>query len=211
FFLLIGLIIVLTVITTAIVLSWKRMRAVRLLNEVKTQRWSTVNFARAKAISEGYGGHPGTFGRNGMPCIPSDCRFDIEISNFPLDYLRVAPKPVFDVSIHVQDGGVDAVSTSLLSIVTLGSPPEQAPIGAHVGEEIKQKNPTVPGYMATLNLVDNTLPEKSVIAVGLTPTATSDEKHAAYDFNMVCLTKFGGCKSVRDFLPIAAEKTLNPK
>ena len=209
FLLLIGLIIALTIITTALVLYWKRTRAVRLLNEVKTQHWSSVNFAKAKAISERYGGHPGTFGRSGMPCIPSGCRFDIEISNFPLDYLRVAPKTVFDVSIHVQDDSVDAVSTALLSIITLGSPPEQATIGAHVGEEIKQKNPTVPGYMATLNLVDNSLLEKSVIAVGLTPTATSGEQRAAYDFNLVCLTKFGGCKSVRDFLPIAAEKALN--
>ena len=208
FFMLAGLVIALAIITTAFVFCWKRTRAARLLDEVKTQHWSTMNFEKARAISERYGGHPGTFGRSGMPCIASSCRFDIEISNFPLDYLHLAPKTVFDVSIHVKDDSVDTVSAALLSVIALGSPPEQSPIGAHVGERMTQIDSAVPGYISTINVVDNALPEKSVIAIGLTPAATPYEKRAAYDFNLACLTKLGGCKSVREFLPSAAERAL---
>jgi hypothetical protein len=201
-FLLAGVVLALVVTTIATYLYGKRTKAEQILDEVRTERWSSLNFESAKEISQKYGGYPGTFARNDVPCTASSCRFDVSVTNFPLDYLHLAPKTGFYVSVRVKNNSVDAVSCSLLSVVTAGSPPQGAPLGAHVQDDIALMDPTVPGYISTFGT--GAVPGGSTINVGITAAATPDEKRAAFDFNMACLTKLGGCKSARDFLPRAA-------
>jgi hypothetical protein len=181
---------------------WKRMKAGRILNEVRAERWSSVNFEEAKEISERFGGRPGIFGRQGVPCSASSCRFDIAVSNFPMDYLHLAPKTGFYVSIHVQNNRVTAVSSDLLSITLGGSPPQPAPLGADVVEDIVQTDPSAPGFRPMLNT--DSVAGASTTRVALNASATAEERRAAYDFNLGCLTKLGGCKRAEDFLPRAA-------
>jgi hypothetical protein len=178
---------------------WKRMKAGRLLNEVRAERWSSVNFEKAKEISERYGGHPGIFGRQGVPCSVNTCRFDIAVSNFPMNYLHLAPKTAFYVSLHLQMDRVTAVSSDLLSTVIGGSPPQPAPLGATVVEDIGET--ASPGFRSTLNT--DAVAGASTISVALNASATSEERRTAYDFDLGCLTKLGGCKHAGDFLPRA--------
>ena len=197
-----GFILVVAVLMTVLPVSWKRMKAGRILDVVTTERWSSVNFEKAKEISERYGGHPGVFGRRGLPCSENSCRFDIAVSNFPMDYLHLAPKTGFYVSINVQNDRVTAISSDLLSITLGGSPLEPAPLGAHVVEDLVKTDPSAPAFLSSLN-TDN-VAGASTINVALTPSATAEERQSAYDFNLGCLTKLGGCKRAGDFLPRAA-------
>src|SRR5208337_3651231 len=163
---------------------WERMKAGRILNEVRVERWSSVNFEKAREISERYGGHPGVFGRQGMPCNADSCRFDIVVSNFPMDYLHLAPKTEFSASIAVHNNRITAVSPSLLSMIFVGSPPEPAPLGAVVSENFVT-DPSVPGFSAVRRSGDT--PGGSVILIHVAASATADERQAAYDFNLDCL------------------------
>lgn len=181
---------------------WKRLKAGWILNELKTEHWSSVSFEKAQEISKRYGGRSGTFGRQGVPCRADSCRFDISVSNFPMDYLHLAPKTAFYVSIHVRNDRVTAVTSDLLSTILSGSPPESAPLGANVVEDIGPTGPSTPGFRSTLSM-DN-VAGASTINVTLNASATAEEKSAAYDFNLSCLTKIGGCKHAGEFLPQAA-------
>ena len=182
--------------------SWKRMKAGRILNEVRVERWSSVNFEKAMEISERYGGHPGTWGRQSEPCSARSCRFDTAVSNSPMDYLHAAPTTGFYVSINVQNDRVTKVTSDLLSTILTGSPPESAPLGADVSEDIMQTHPAAPGFLSSLNT--DRLDGGSTINAALTPSATAEERQAAYDFNLGCLTKLRGCKHAADFLPRVA-------
>jgi hypothetical protein len=152
------------------------MKAGRLLNVVRAERWSSVNFEKAKAISERYGGQPGIFGCQSVSCSANSCRFDIAVSNFPMDYLHLAPKTGFCVSINVQNDRVTAVSSDLFSIILGGSPLEPAPLGAHVVEDVVQTDPSAPGFRSTLNT--DSVAGASTINVALNPSATAEERRA---------------------------------
>jgi len=181
---------------------WKRTKAERILSEIRVEHWSSVNFEEAREISQRYGGHPGIFGRQNMPCSASSCRFDIAVSNFPLDYLHLAPKTGFYVSIHLKDDRVTAVSSDLLSTILSGSSFQPAPLGADVIEDIVQTDSSAPGFLSTLST--DSVSGASTINVALNASATREERQAAYDFNLGCLTKLSGCKQAGDFLPRAA-------
>jgi len=45
------------------------------------------------------------------------------------------------------------------------------------------------------------------LLVRLTPASTPAQRHSAYDLNLACLTKFGGCKDARSFLPELWDRT----
>jgi hypothetical protein len=197
-----GFVIVLAFVMVVLPVLWKRMKAGRILNEVRVEHWSSVNFEKAREISERYGGQPGILGRQNVPCSASSCRFDIAVSNFPMDYLRLAPKTGFHVSIHVRNNRVTAVSSDLLSTILGGSPPQLAPLGADVIEDIEQTDPSAPAFRLTLDT--DSVSGASTINVALNALATAEERKAAYDFNLGCLTKLGGCKQAGDFLPRAA-------
>ncbi|HUA14932.1 MAG TPA: hypothetical protein VMG31_06520 [Verrucomicrobiae bacterium] len=203
-FLRLGFVLILAFLMVVLPVSWKHMKAGRILNEIRAERWSSVNFEKAKEISEKYGGHPGLFGREGLPCNADSCRFDIVVSNFPMDYLHLAPKTSFDVSIHVQSNRVTAVSSDLLSRILGGSPAGPAPLGADVVENIGQTDPSAPAFLWNINT--DTVAGASTINVALNPSATAEQRRAAYNFNLGCLTKLGGCKSPGDFLPRRAVK-----
>lgn len=202
FFLWSALTLVLVFLMIVLPVFWKRYKAGRLLNEVRVERWSSVNFKKAKEISERYGGHPGVFGRQGVPCNANGCRFDIVISNSPMNHLHLAPETAFSVSIHVQNDHVITVSSDLLSIILVGSPPQPAPLGAHVGEQIAHTVPSEPGFVWTHSA--NSVTGASTVNVALNASATAAQRREAYDFNLGCLTKFGGCKEPFDFLPRAS-------
>ncbi len=200
-FLWLGFVLIVVFLVVVLSVSWKHIKAGRILNEIRNERWSSVNFEEAREISETYGGHPGVFGRHGIPCNADSCRFDIAVSNFPMDFLHLAPKTSFDVSIHVQSGRVTAVSSDLLSRILGGSPPEPAPLGANVVENIEQTDPSAPAFLWNINT--DIVAGASTINVAINPSATAEQRRAAYDFNLSCLTKLGGCKDARDFLPRA--------
>ena len=193
------LVLVLALLMIILFVFWKRVKAERILNEVRNEHWASVNFERAREISERYRGHPGVFGRQGLPCNENSCRFDIAVSNFPMDYLHLAPKTGFYVSINIQNDRVTAVGCDLLSIILGGSPPEPAPLGAHVVEDIGET--AAPGFRSSLNT--DAVAGAATINVALNASATAEERRTAYDFNLSCLTKLGGCKYAGDFLPQA--------
>jgi hypothetical protein len=200
-FLWLASITLLTALFIVLPLVWKRIRAERILNAVRGEHWSSVDFVKAKGISERYGGHPGVFGRQDAPCNASSCRFDIVVSNSPMHFLHLAPKTALYVSIQVRDNRVTAVSADLLSTI-LGGISEPAPLGAHVLEQIVPSEPSVPGLVSTVSVDD--VAGGSTVNVALNGSASTEEREVAYDFNLGCLTKVRGCKHAEDFLPRAA-------
>lgn len=200
-FLWFGLVLVLAFLMVVLPVFRKRVEAGRILNEVRNERWSSVNFEKAREISERYGGHPGIFGRDNASCAASSCRFDIAVSNFPMDYLHLAPKTGFYVSIHLQNNRVTTISSDLLSTIIGGSPPQPAPLGATVVEDIGETGISAPGFRSAVST--DRVAGASTINVALNASATAAERRTAYDFNLSCLTKLGGCKYAGDFLPRA--------
>ena len=197
-----GVVLSLAFIMVLLPVFWKRMKAEHILDRIRAEQWSSMSFEKVSEISEKYGGHPGAFGRRGVPCNADSCRFDIVVSNFPMDYLHLAPRTEFSVSIAVDNNHVTEVRPGLLSATFVGAPPELTPLGAVVSENFVTA-PSVLGFSAVRRSGDT--PGGSIILVHLTASATAQQRQAAYDFNLGCMTKLMGCKHAEDFLPRAAE------
>lgn len=190
-------------------------KAKHLLAEIQDPRWASAAFEDARNLSEKYGGHavghgldapltpedyPANFG-----CNKSGCRFNIKISNTPLFQLHLAPRTELNAGLQVERGRVTRVTVGLTSLkkekaaefeLAVDVIDEfcypcydgQQPYSAHFGWDYRSQRPVG-------------------LTVRLTPASTPAQRHSAYDLNLACLTKFGGCKDARALLPELWDRT----
>jgi hypothetical protein len=177
----------------------------RLLAEVQDQRWATATFEDARNLSGKYGGHAVGHGLN-APLTPADypdgcnkarSRFNIEVSNTPLFQLHLAPRTGFFASLAVESNRVTRVAVGLMSQGKAKE--EDIELIVDVADEFCY--PCYEGQQPYLRHFswDHNCP--SGLMIQLTSASTPAQRHSAYDLNLACLTKLGGCKDSRSFSP----------
>lgn len=195
--------------------SANRRKAKHLLAEIQDPRWTSATFEDARNLSARYGGHAVGHGLD-APLTPEDyptnfgcnksrCRFSIAIPNTPLFQLHLAPRTELWTSLKVENDRVTSVTVGLMS--QKKEKGEDFDLAVDVTSEFcypcyggQQPYSTQFGW-------DHRSNRPFGLLVRLTPASTPAQRHSAYDLNLACLTKFGGCKDARSFLPELWDRT----
>jgi hypothetical protein len=192
-----------------------RRKAKHLLAEVQDPRWALATFEDARNLSEKYGGHavghgldspltpedyPANFG-----CNKSRCRFSIAISNTPLFQLHLAPRTELFADLQVEGNRVTRIAVGLMSLNKEKG--EDFELAVDVSDEFCY--PCYDGQQpySTRFGWDYRSQRPFGLMVRLTPASTPAQRHSAYDLNLACLTRFGGCKDARALSPELWDRT----
>lgn len=122
------------------------------------------------------------------PCSPVKCELEYRFDNIGVRALKITPPTGFYFSLEFRDGllvGKRAVLGQGICCVALVQEVKFSPA----------KSIQTPSY----ELIPNGAPYK--VIVKLDTRATAEERNAAYEFNLGCLTTLGGCKDAHQLLP----------
>ena len=179
--------------------NFSRVRAQHLLAALQTIRVGTTTFAEMQVLARQHHAHLS------QPCEASLCRFDFPlIENTVLAKTHLAPVTRFGGLVTVKNGkvsymtvGLDVTSRvrTITSADVLVFPPGEqeafpsggAPFSIHTtwGGAFKQGESD----------------KKWKTIVTMTSNAVPELQRAAFDFNLSCLTRLGGCTDSGELLP----------
>jgi hypothetical protein len=134
------------------------------------------------------------------PCSAQDCTVTFQFHNSWLKTLHLAPGTVFGGDMVFRDGVLGTREFYLgqgrccVAIVDEGRHLLPAALA----------DPSSPNFSKKLWRGDSAEPLK--VWMLLTPEASSEQRRLAYDFNLGCLSKLGGCKSGADLSPSVWKK-----
>lgn len=129
------------------------------------------------------------------PCSDSECTIVFRFDNRWLSRATFGSLTGLMCQIHTQNGRAVWLSAVMTS---------DAPAVASVQEALPAIN-SVPFDVAGKALGGGAR-HMSLIDVRMTPQASSDEEHAAFAFDLSCLTKVRGCKYSEEMLPLVADR-----
>lgn len=173
--------------------SYSRHQAEALLTVIRGLDLRTSDLKIAQSLSSRFGGH--AVGE----CNVQTCRIDIEMPNTPLYQLHLARRTALGVTFFIRDDRVAQADVGLVCV-----PPRIEDNGFGVGVSVSQRScyPCYEGqktYFAKMNGTDPKRP--SQIIVILSAASTSQQRMRAYDINLGCLSKLGGCGNPLSMMP----------
>jgi hypothetical protein len=175
------------VILSAVIINAKK-NAEALLSELQNIQMGQTGFDEVRAIAMQYSSHV----RKGTGiCMPSECNLTLGFENLWLQRLHLAPRTTFGAVLLVRNGRIYYVNTAM----TLDSGDEVISASTTMVEEDHGQ----PSYsVVTKRGVDN---RPWQVIVHLTPRATVSQQQRAFQFNLACLYRLGGCKDSSNLLP----------
>jgi hypothetical protein len=195
-------------------------RAERLLHDLNQLQVGKSTFEDARAMIARHGG--GVSPNDHLGCSPAHCTFWVALDHYPLlmkvwgphismDALyrvfQVLPRLGMEdwqagASVTVDEGIVTRLSCSVLARCSggglLGRLIEEFSV---TPEYLKDRMRERSYYVHWLNIT--TVGGGEGIHSVLTPRANADERARAYDYDLSCLTRVGGCTSLCQFAPLA--------
>jgi len=180
-------------------------RARRELQVLQTVRVGTTTLAEIEELARR------NSGRVRQPCSPALCNVDSPlIVNTLMWKAHLAQPTRFGGGVVIENGVVDQMEVTL--DVSRTGPIGLADVWVFpVGEE-RRILPGDPPFKVMIGRArcrgNNQDGERDVI-VHMTPAATPEQQKAAFDFNLSCLSRLGGCRCGAEILPevLRFEKT----
>lgn len=182
-------------------------KAERLLAEAREIKVGESNSAQVLQLVKRYHGQA----RKGVECTPSDCPYDIVITNRSLSRFRLAPYTDFAVSFVIGEGRTIHIDFGLMSQfkgptyysgrLVYGEATSFSFLAQVVDDlEYSQHYASREKYSVAIKR-DYEKNRPAVVSVYLTPSADAVTRDKALAFNLGCLSKLGGCRDAGEFLP----------
>lgn len=177
-------------------------RADALLNDVRSLRLEESTAADVLSLVEKYHGRENIGGSN-SDCGPYDSSYSVRLADDAINrvglrfpFLRFAVKPQGVVATFmISQGRLHCMRYSVASF-----PP-------HDWKELiveARAYPAAPGISWTLPspfVVEYVGGNAWIFFVNLKPSATAAELRLAFDFNLSCMSRFGGCAAACELMP----------
>lgn len=164
------------------------------LGDLKSLRIGVSSFAEIQRLREVY---PSVWKK--ADCnSDQDCAFDFAIENTWLRRLHLVPWTRLQGTLYTNKGilmRMGVIFESRVRDFGFGAVVMEAP------DDIQDHK----SYVVSHRRDPRGFPE--TVSVYLTPAATATARQQAYDFNLECLARFGGCKDSSELLPSAWSST----
>jgi hypothetical protein len=181
-----------------------------LLNDVRSLRLEVSTAAEVRSMVEKYHGSASAGGRDAFGCDVWDASYSIRIVNDALDsvglrypFLRFAVKPQgVEATFMVNQGRLHCMWYRFASF-----PPHD---WKQLVVEV-QANSAAPGILWASSkpfVVEYPSGKTWFFFVNLKPDATEEELRLAFDFNLSCMRRFGGCGAACELMPTAWQEYL---
>jgi hypothetical protein len=129
----------------------------------------------------------------------------VDFENTWLHRLHLAPPMVFTCKLWIEDNNL---GNRWLQMVYAGNSREE--VGTFVSEgrsTLTSSDEVLHAPQEGYFRISGGRPE-GFLGVMITPNVPTDLRHLAYNFDLTCLEKFGGCKTYNEMLPVLARKDL---
>jgi len=180
------LIFLLFMIATGAAFLAPAVRTARLLQQSQRLRIGEATFADVDKFTDEFGGQkfPG--------CSEQHCSFINKVDNAWLSALHLAPRTAITVTHDIENNRLVARE------VFYASGDGNAPFIARTVEDQSSSKLTNSAFEPRFNWSSNL---KWRVSVHLKPTATLEERQAAYSFATNCMVRIGGCLDAQRLLP----------
>ena len=131
-------------------------------------------------------------------CMPSECGYEVKLSNRPLAVLRIVPATELKADFWLRDG---VVEESMLDFTTQAD--YRSSIVVHSQMDFNDSDSFY------LHPWGSSSPLDTNGLVVISSGSAEEKKKAALALNVNCLTKPGGCSTVADLLPTIWERSTN--
>jgi len=174
-------------VVAAIASAWLAQRdAKRCLHDVLMLRVGESSFQDVMRMARPYASHRLTYP---PACGPEECELTFTFQNKWPAKLRLAPLVGLMIKVVVSKGTMQSLGANLLEYDD-----SQLMFEARVSESSKEAMNVPEAFRFAC-------PDPSGVFVSLTPNATMEERQRAFDFNLDCLSKLGGCNGASEYVP----------
>lgn len=163
----------------------RRKTARAFLTEAAALQLRVATLAQVEQLANRYGGHV-----EPSSCTSEGCAYFFSFDNGWLHRLRLAPYTRLTCTLGVADG----VVVFRRVFLTSGN-------SAFYGAFIEERPSLTAGLREPFDLSRQWSGAPWRVYVNLTPAATLEQHRAAYNLNLDCLSRVGGCENAQRLLP----------
>lgn len=162
-----------------------REQAAKLLQQLQALQIGQSPYSQVEQLVAGYG--------NQSHCYEDDC--SVTFNNAWMHRLGLAPVTQMQVMLHRSESRLSGIN---LAMMVAGTSLQQPPRAAAMVFDRPQQG-SAPSWRAVITEDARGRPVKTFVQ--MSTQATVEQRTAAFDFNLACLTQRGGCQTSRDLLP----------